>query len=258
MSLCLFSPSGVIIPTMVRKLVYLAVLMVVGLMAYAPSRQASAASLPCSSSGSLVTIILLNHSGVPIDLFWIDYMCDQVQYVDDLPNGSGVGLLTAVTHPWIIYNANTGTVLYCFVATVDATITIIDVPQNYCGSSAPVNGAAPSAPVPPDDRINFLHCDHAFVVYQRTNDANEVMLEVYGIEGDKGTLLFTVDGADVATLGDGTPSENTLIKSVGDVRAYLLTTGEVQINGAHDAENKECVVIFDGIAPKMNDSYTVE
>ena len=35
-----------------------------------------------------------------------------------------------------------------------------------------------------------------------------------------------------------------------------LTSGEWQINGAPDAEGKECVVVFDGLRPSQMYHYT--
>ncbi|MBK8139177.1 MAG: hypothetical protein IPK52_25720 [Chloroflexi bacterium] len=102
-------------------------------------------------------------------------------------------------------------------------------------SIAPVGGT--------DSRINLNNCDLTSALY-----STSAGIEVWDIQADSTGLYqgaYTAD--DIAAYADAPPSVNTFIGAIGKTTAEILTTGEVQIKIAPDAEGKSCTVILDGI-----------
>lgn len=94
-----------------------------------------------------------------------------------------------------------------------------------------------------DSRINPSNCDLTSALY-----STSAGIEVWDIQADStGLYQGAYTAADIAAYADAPPSENTFIGAIGKTTAEILTTGEVQIKIAPDAEGKSCAVILDGI-----------
>src|SRR5690349_13743170 len=95
-----------------RLLIIVLAFIVVSLFRNVPS---ASAAFPCSSSGPFYTITFVNNSGVSVDILWNDFQCHEVLYHNAVPNGQTRVQGTYGTHPWIVRNDATGSLLYCFV-----------------------------------------------------------------------------------------------------------------------------------------------
>jgi hypothetical protein len=176
------------------------------------SGSAYASHTACSISAPyLIQVDFVNNSGAPIDIFWINYACAEVQYANDLPNGATHMQGTFPSHPWIIYNATTGAPLYCFVAQTNAVITITGGSyQNHC--SLPHTGSTPVATsevdttvYPPDNRINWQYGDLGIILYRGEDSEGEAAINAYCYDGINTWLGMQVSEATMQNgmTGDG-------------------------------------------------------
>jgi hypothetical protein len=229
----------------------IAVLAVVG-FAWRGVAPAAAADACSTVSTTPVSLTFVNNSGAPVNIYWSDFNCVEVPTVMTLANGASTTQASFVTHPWIVRDAGTGNALLCFVATGDATVTI--------NSGFFVNNCAGT-----DGRLNLNLCDDQVAVYQNFDQDGNPILDVWGIETLTdannqpqivGRYLFSIGESDLADFEENLPSENTRIASENGVRAYILTSGEVQINTPTNAEGKQCVLIFDSLHPTRMGHYS--
>ncbi len=87
---------------------------------------------------------------------------------------------------------------------------------------------------------------------------NGTAIDVFMVDGSsEGQFLFTVNAADFGSYLTNPPAQNMLIKQVGDVSVYVLTTGEVQVNYGPDAEGKSYVIIMSDIGGGSPHGYTL-
>lgn len=124
--------------------------------------------------------------------------------------------------------------------------------------SLPLNSRpfTPKVDQPPDTRLNWNTGDLQAVIYPAYDDQGDDALHVYGVNSNsRGYFLFAITPADLAPYQDVPPAENTLIHQVENVAAYVLTTGEIQLNIGPDAEGKVWVVIIDGLPATHVYSY---
>lgn len=80
-------------------------------------------------------------------------------------------------------------------------------------------------------------------------------LDFYAVDGNsQGYYLTSITASEIPA---GTPAENTLIKSSGDLSVWHLSTGEVQVNWTN-AEGKTFVYVFDGVPYSSVYSYVID
>lgn len=212
----------------------------------------AAALDPCAvTSTTSASLTFVNNSGADIDIYSINSLCVETQAVNDLANGASSAQTTFNSVKWLVRDSNTGAPLLCVITNGSTTHTIVGGSyQDFCNSE--------------DGRLNLDQCDNEFVVYQSRDEDGNPTLNVFGlttevvdgVEVTSGELLFTLESSDIADLESTLPEENTRLEAENGIRAYLLTSGEWQINGAPDAEGKECVLIFDALLPADMYHYT--
>jgi hypothetical protein len=229
----------------------IAVFAVVG-FAWRGAAPAAAADACSTVSTTPVSLTFVNNSGAPVNIYWSDFNCVEVPTVTTLANGASTTQASFVSHPWIVRDAGTGNALLCFVATGDQTVTI--------NAGGFVNNCAGT-----DGRLNLNLCDDQVAVYQNFDEDGNPILDVWGIEtvtdaNDQlqvvGRYLFSIGESDLADFEENLPEENTRLASENGIRAYILTSGEVQINTPSNAEGKQCVLIFDSLQPARMGHYT--
>lgn len=94
-----------------------------------------------------------------------------------------------------------------------------------------------------DSRINRNHCDLMAALYSTARG-----IEVWMIEADSsGTYMGAFTTEDIAPFADAPPAVNTFVRTIWPASLEVLTTGELQIKIAPDAEGKSCTVVVDGI-----------
>ena len=111
-----------------------------------------------------------------------------------------------------------------------------------CDGSVSFGGAGASATG--DLRLNPFHCDLTAALYSTYRG-----IEVWEIQPDSSGLYqgaYSLD--DVAEFSE-TPEVNTVVAEIWPTTLEMLTTGELQIKIAPDAEGKSCAVILDAIPP---------
>lgn len=86
----------------------------------------------CSHSGPNVPITFVNNTSAPVDVFWIDFGCNEVFYYT-IAAGASRTQSTFITHPWIIRDNSTHAPLLCFVTGGPGTAVINPGPfVNLC------------------------------------------------------------------------------------------------------------------------------
>ncbi len=106
-----------------------------------------------------------------------------------------------------------------------------------------------------DARINCHLYDDQIVLYGADNGT---AIDVFMVDGSsEGQYLFTINAADFGSYLTNPPAQDMLIKQVGDVSVYVLTTGEVQVNYGPDANGKTYVIIMSGIGGGSPYGYTL-
>jgi hypothetical protein len=111
-----------------------------------------------------------------------------------------------------------------------------------CNGSVSFGGSGTSAAA--DLRLNPFHCDLTAALY-----ATYRGVEVWEIQPDSSGLYqgaYTQD--DIAAVSEA-PEANTIVAEIWPTTLEVLTTGELQIKIAPDAEGKSCAVILDAIPP---------
>ncbi|MCB9450272.1 MAG: hypothetical protein H6672_02470 [Anaerolineaceae bacterium] len=125
-------------------------------------------------------------------------------------------------------------------------------PADYVDPRCPHPGLTDddSAPLPPDERLNWQQGDLTAVVYAASDSSGAPALHVYGVNADsQGYFLASVTQADLAPYRNAPlPAHNTVIKTLGEnVTLYRLVSGEFALVIGPDAEGKNWQVIFDDI-----------
>jgi hypothetical protein len=120
-----------------------------------------------------------------------------------------------------------------------------DFPYPSNGLLDPINDG------PPDDRINWHYGDaHIGILYPGNNGA----INLYSYADDAYIFDF-VTTAMLAPYANALPSSNVLLAEHGQIRAYLLSSGEIQFNLGPDAEGKWYEVILDSLADRDIRAY---
>jgi hypothetical protein len=286
---------------MLQRVAKILTVLVVGLtavfaFAWSTASPASAVDICSTPSTTAATVTFVNASGFPIDIYWVDEDCNEVQSVNDLVDTDSVDVATFVGHTWLVKDSASGDQLLCFVVTSSTTVTVV-------GGSF-LNGCSGF-----DGRLNQFQCDTNVAVYQSRDEDGNASLDVFGFEtstndaGEEvvsGVLLFTIDQSDLAdyivpmtpmpaaeatadatddasadateeATADATeqpsnpggivnapPEENTLIEESGNITAYVLNTGEIQVNTGVNESGSECVIIFDALQAGNMYHYTTD
>ena len=232
-----------------RKWLFLVSVMLVGLLQLAPSIT-SAASACSISSTALINMTFVNNTGSTIDIYWVDFNCNEVLYFASVSDGQSVPQSTFPTHPWLARDSKTGDLLYCFVATVDGT-EVFTAGVDHCQLQPDHESVEIGCQAAYDGRINNslqLDCAPPVAIYKVGDQ-----FDVYGIDptSGQGVLLMSIVPDE---LGDA-PVVNTLLtealnESTGQsIRLWYLSSGELQINTAY-ADGKPFVFLF-GLDGKM-------
>lgn len=138
------------------------------------------------------------------------------------------------------------------VPVIRSTLNVAASLEPGCIPDIDTAGQSPdgvSAPLPPDDRLNWEQGDLMAVVYPGTDSSGAPAMHVYTVTDDsQGVFLFSVTQADLAPYQDAPPpAENTIIKTIGEVNLYRLVSGEFALVIGPDKEGKNWQIIFDGI-----------
>jgi hypothetical protein len=282
---------------MLQKLAKVLVVMSVGLMvlfAFAFSKDsvkpAAAVDICSTASTTPATLTFINSSGAAVDIYWVDENCNEVQTVNDLADATSVDQATFVGHTWLVKDSTTGNSLLCFVAAGTTSVTISGGDfQDGCSSfdgrlnlyQCDTNVAVYQS----RDEEGNASLD-VFGFETTTDDS--------GAEVTNGVLLFTIDQSDLGDFivemtpspdatADATddasmdateeatqqpsnpggivnnpPEENTLLEEVDGVSAYVLNTGEIQINTGVNESGSDCVLVFDALQVGTMYHYTTD
>jgi hypothetical protein len=115
-----------------------------------------------------------------------------------------------------------------------------------CDGSVSFGGSSGGSGVANGDaRLNTFHCDLTAALYSTYRG-----IEVWEIQPDSSGLYqgsYTQD--DIAEYAESAPESNTVVAEIWPTTLELLTTGELQIKIAPDAEGKSCAIILDAIPP---------
>ncbi|MBN1427060.1 MAG: hypothetical protein JXB07_01665 [Anaerolineae bacterium] len=105
----------------------------------------------------------------------------------------------------------------------------------------------------PDDRINWQHGDDHAILYPRQDAAGHPVLHVYCLDEKGNGYLGDILTQDMFSKAPAHPLQNTKVGETHvcqvPVEAYVLNTGEYQINIGPDIEGKTHEVIFTGLPP---------
>ena len=100
----------------------------------------------------------------------------------------------------------------------------------------------------PDSRLNPGAGDLINALYNGTDDAGQPIISVWEIQSDSsGSYVGSFAYATFEPYIDATPSENTLLDTVGKTRLYALMTGEFQLVVGPDIEGKTFTTVFTGL-----------
>ncbi len=118
--------------------------------------------------------------------------------------------------------------------------------------SIPAGSGIKEGDLPPDNRLNWHFGDGSVaVLYPRGTEA----VDVY-IHDTQQYVPNFVTPDDLEVYADNPPEQNTLLRKVGRIAVYILTTGQIQFNFGPDVEGKEWVFIMDGLDDRQaEDSY---
>jgi hypothetical protein len=245
----------------------------------------------CSTpSTTAATLTFINSSGADVDVYWVDEDCNEVQTIDDLADATSVDQATFVGHTWLVKDSTTGNSLLCFVATGTTSVTIfggdyLDGCSGFDGRLNLYQCDTNVAVYQSRDEEGNASID-VFGFETSTDDT--------GAEVTSGVLLFTIDQTDIADflvpvtpmpsaeatadatddadateeateapsnpggLVNAPPEENTLIEEVEGVSAYVLTSGEIQINTGVNDSGSDCVLVFDALQVGTMYHYTTD
>ena len=132
------------------------------------------------------------------------------------------------------------------VAAASNTAVVTPVVTIGCDGSVSFGGSSGGSGVPnADARLNTFHCDLTAALY-----STYLGIEVWEIQPDSSGLFkgaYTQD--DIAEYAEAAPESNTVVAEIWPTTLEVLTTGELQIKIAPDAEGKSCAVILDSIPP---------
>jgi hypothetical protein len=110
------------------------------------------------------------------------------------------------------------------------------------------------------DSVSFNDSDLGVSLFLSQDASGAPMLQVYETlnQETNGNFAMTVTQDDLAAFVNAPPAENTLLKSQGHVRIYVLTTGEISVLVGPDSEGKIHVKIFDGSPWNHVYGYTID
>ena len=130
-----------------------------------------------------------------------------------------------------------------------------------CGvAPAPTVNAPPDAGEPfiPDGRLNTGFGDAVAALYNNERDAGQPAVALYGVnDHSSGYLLLQVTAADLAPFASAPPDQPVILYEAGPAVAYILQTGEVQIN-IREASGKITVFILRDLSSPLVYGYTIE
>jgi len=112
----------------------------------------------------------------------------------------------------------------------------------------------PSAAATPviDDRLNYQHGDLYAVLYASKDEAGDPAIDVYCVGEEGGVFGFQIPGSAFTAVASPPAANTQVFESTACgvlVSAFVLTTGEYQINIGPDIEGKVDVIIFHGMPP---------
>jgi hypothetical protein len=128
-----------------------------------------------------------------------------------------------------------------------ASDTSVVTPSIMIGCDGTVSFGGSGTSAASDLRLNRFHCDLTAALYSTYRG-----IEVWEIQLDSSGLyrgVYTQD--DAAKYAEAAPESNTVVAEIWPTTLEVLTTGELQIKIAPDAEGKSCTVIFDAIPPSF-------
>ena len=111
-----------------------------------------------------------------------------------------------------------------------------------CDGSVSFGGSGVSTAA--DLRLNPFKCDLTAALYSTYRG-----IEVWEIQPDSSGLYQGAYTQDDIAEYDEAPDVNTVVAEIWPTTMEVLTTGEIQIKIAPDAEGKSCAVILDAIPP---------
>lgn len=179
----------------------------------------------------------------------------------EIPSGNVVGLL-----------APNETFTYTVVDTSVVSIYVRDI--TYAGivqGTISCSATAPPVPVPssngeiaeiisiptaPDNRINWQFGDaHIGILYPGSDGA----IDLYDYADEDVYHFDFISAEALAIFDDNLPNEPTIIATQGLLTAYLLPTGQIQINLGPDEEGKVFVVILNDLFDRdLSQSYYLD
>lgn len=173
----------------------------------------------------LSALVYANHSNGTVSPIGWDFVAGQAYH---FAITAGSAPVTSVTLR-VAAASNTGVMTPAVTIGCDGSVT-------FSGS-----GASTAA----DLRLNLFHCDLTAALYSTYRG-----IEVWEIQPDSSGLYqgaYTKD--DIAAYAESAPESNTVVAEIWPTTLEVLTTGELQIKIAPDAEGKSCAVILDAIPP---------
>jgi hypothetical protein len=170
----------------------------------------------------------------------------------------------STSHTVTITNSSTGTSTTphtvthssgSFTETVSGTLASISGGDTIkvTSASGPYSMTATTTAACDDGRLNWYVWSTA-VIY--CSDADGITIYQASKEGKIGQV-FNVTAAELAAL-PAKPASNTLIKKVGTVALYKLTSGEYQLNVGPDSEGKTQVLIWRNCNRNSLYQYTLQ
>lgn len=154
--------------------------------------------------------------------------------------------------------------------TCDVGIEPCEPPTDPCGKAS-FTSCPPSTDPKPErqpvytsrdtqDSVSFNDSDLGVSLFVSQDASGRPMLQVYEtLNNDtNGDFAMTITQDDLAPFVGALPAENTMLKSQGHVRIFVLTTGEISILVGPDSEGKVHVKIFDGIPWSNVYGYTID
>ena len=186
-------------------------------------------------------------------------------------------MLAGFTHPrgvWSSYGAYPTARPWTFVTELGYLISVPDGPTSYRSQDVyeetythtfdPADYNPECERLPYTDTVAPVNNDSSaneVSIFVSIDERRSPSLNVYDVdENGNGNYALTITQDDIAPFDGNPPSENTeiLTSADGNIRVFVLNTGEIQINSGPDEEGKIHVVILDGIPPTSTYGYTID